>query len=61
MGGEGDFGLIVQDKFAIGETGRSMTYRNPPLVSGGHFEIAALEVYGIVPFTLTPPPMLEEP
>jgi len=49
MGGEGDFGLVVQDNFSIGQTGRSMTFRNPPLVStGGRFEIAALEVYGLV-------------
>jgi hypothetical protein len=57
MGGEGDFGLIVRDNFGFGETGRSRTYRNPPLVAGGRFEISAFEVYGIVPFSLSPPRM----
>lgn len=57
MGGEGDFGLIVQDNFEIGETGRSATFRNPPLVRGGHFEIAAFEVYGMVPLFCTVSPM----
>jgi TLD len=54
MGGEGDFGLIVRDNFSFGETGCSRTYRNPPLVPAGRFEIAAFEVYGIVPFSLSP-------
>ena len=54
MGGAGDFGLIVRDNFSFGETGCSRTYRNPPLVPAGRFEIAAFEVYGIVPFSLSP-------
>jgi TLD len=54
MGGEGDFGLIVRDNFSFGETGCSRTYRNPPLVPTGRFEIAAFEVYGIVPYSLSP-------
>jgi hypothetical protein len=51
MGGQGQFGLIVQDYFEFGHSGRCRTFENPPLVAGGHFEIAALEVYGIVPMS----------
>jgi len=54
MGGDGDFGFVVQDYFSGGWTGRCRTYENPPLVptnggDDGRFEVAALEVYGIVP------------
>ena len=49
MGGVGDFGLIVQDDFFRGTTGRCGTFDNPPLVPGGTFEIESFEVYGLVP------------
>jgi hypothetical protein len=51
MGGVGDFGLIVQDHFNRGQTGRCRTYNNPPLTPdpAGLFEIESLEVYGMVP------------
>jgi len=52
MGGEGDFGLILEDNFSKGRTGYCATYSNPPLVEDGHFEIAALEIYGPRPFNL---------
>ena len=47
MGGGGDFGWIIRDHFARGQTGRCRTYKNPPLVPGGLFEIADVEVYGL--------------
>lgn len=49
MGGVGDFALLLMDSFARGRTGNSATFDNPPLVSGGEFDIQALEVYGLVP------------
>ena len=49
MGGGGDFGIIVEDCFSRGQTGFCGTYGNPPLISSGFFEVAALEVYGLVP------------
>ena len=49
MGGGGDFGIIVEDCFGRGQTGYCGTYGNPPLIPTGFFEIAALEVYGLVP------------
>lgn len=51
MGGVGDFGLIVQENFNRGQTGRCRTYNNPPLTPdpAGLFEIESLEVYGMVP------------
>ena len=51
MGGVGDFGLIIQDHFNRGQTGRCRTYNNPPLTPdpAGLFEIESLEVYGMVP------------
>jgi len=54
MGGEGDFGLILEDNFSRGRTGYCATYSNPPLVqeNDGHFQIAALEIYGPRPFNL---------
>jgi TLD len=59
MGGEGDFGFVVRDCFLRGETGPCRTFGNPPLVPGfgGLFEIAALEIYGIVPLIQTYPSM----
>lgn len=47
MGGEGDFGWIIRENFARGQSGRCRTYKNPPLVPGGLFEIADVEVYGL--------------
>ncbi|KAL7580988.1 hypothetical protein ACA910_005801 [Epithemia clementina (nom. ined.)] len=49
MGGGGDFGIIVEDCFLRGQTGFCGTYDNPPLTADGFFEVAALEVYGLVP------------
>jgi hypothetical protein len=51
MGGGGDFGLLIRDCFQRGQTGPCKTFGNPPLIphSDGLFEIAALEIYGIVP------------
>jgi hypothetical protein len=51
MGGEGDFGWIVKDNFDVGQTGRSLTYENPPLCPTWPpiFEIADFEVYGLQP------------
>jgi hypothetical protein len=48
MGGQGAFGWVVCSELMRGQTGRCQTYGNPPLVKGGFFEIANLEVYGIV-------------
>lgn len=52
MGGGGSFGLIVEEGFWRGQTGPCKTYSNPSLVPGGFFEIAAFEVYGLVPFSV---------
>jgi hypothetical protein len=51
MGGVGDFGLIVQENFNRGQTGRCQTYNNPPLTPdlAGQFEIENFEVYGLAP------------
>jgi hypothetical protein len=51
MGGEGDFGWIVKDNFDVGQTGRCLTYENPPLCPTWPpiFEIADFEVYGLQP------------
>jgi len=54
MGGDGDFGLILEDNFSKGHTGYCATYANPPLVqeNDGHFQIQAMELYGAKPFSL---------
>lgn len=46
MGGEGAFGLIVQDNFSRGCSGYCSTFGNPPLVPGGHFDVVSFEIYG---------------
>jgi hypothetical protein len=48
MGGGGAFGLIIEDNFSRGTTGRCSTFGNPPLVPTprGIFEIVDFEVYG---------------
>lgn len=59
MGGGGTFGLIVQDNFSTGATGRCSTFDNPPLVPASfssptknnrendkRFQIVDFEVYG---------------
>ncbi|GAX17564.1 hypothetical protein FisN_18Lh214 [Fistulifera solaris] len=47
MGGGGDFGWILCDHLTRGQTGHCRTFGNPPLVSGGSFEVADVEVYGL--------------
>jgi hypothetical protein len=48
MGGGGAFGLIIDDNFSRGTTGRCNTFGNEPLVPelGGTFDIVNFEVYG---------------
>lgn len=48
MGGGTDFGFIVQDHMGRGRTGASQTFGNPPLAPTDSFEIAAMEVYGLL-------------
>lgn len=48
MGGQGSFGWRVCSELMKGQTGWCRTYENPPLVEGGFFEIANLEVYSVV-------------
>mmetsp|Transcript_3350 Transcript_3350/g.5115 ORF Transcript_3350/g.5115 Transcript_3350/m.5115 type:complete len:329 (+) Transcript_3350:245-1231(+) len=45
-GGNGDFGLVLEDNFSVGHSGPCATYGNPPLAGEPYFEIAALELYG---------------
>jgi hypothetical protein len=54
-GGEGDFGLIIDDAFQRGSTGRCSTFNNPALVPsiGGSFDILEFEVYGLLPLLPT--------
>lgn len=54
-GGEGDFGLIIDDAFQRGSTGRCSTFNNPTLVPsiGGSFDIVEFEVYGLLPLLPT--------
>lgn len=54
-GGEGDFGLIIDDAFRRGSTGRCSTFNNPTLVPsiGGSFDILEFEVYGLLPLIPT--------
>mmetsp|Transcript_3615 Transcript_3615/g.5483 ORF Transcript_3615/g.5483 Transcript_3615/m.5483 type:complete len:373 (+) Transcript_3615:22-1140(+) len=48
MGGGGSFGLLVQDNFIIGSSGRCSTFGNPPLTSEGDgFDVLEMEVYGL--------------
>jgi hypothetical protein len=47
MGGGGDFGWILRDHLTRGQTGHCRTFGNPPLVPGGSFEVADVEVYGL--------------
>ncbi len=47
MGGGGDFGWILRDHLTRGQTGRCRTFGNPPLVPGGSFDVADVEVYGL--------------
>jgi hypothetical protein len=58
MGGVGDFGLIIQENFNRGQTGRCRTYNNPPLTPdlAGLFEIESFEVYGLAPLFQTTSP-----
>ena len=51
MGGGGSFGLIVQENFSRGSTGRCSTFGNPALIPsctnvGGTFDLVDFEVYG---------------
>jgi hypothetical protein len=54
-GGEGDFGLIIEDNFLRGSTGYCATFANPPLIPGldGSFDILGFEVYGMLPLMPT--------
>ena len=54
-GGEGDFGLIVEDSFLRGSSGHCATFNNPPLIPGidGTFDILGFEVYGLLPLIPT--------
>jgi len=50
MGGGGAFGLIVQDNFTKGSTGRCSTFNNPSLTGEkGAFHIVDFEAYGFLP------------
>lgn len=51
MGGHGDFGLVLNENFYRGQTGRCRTYNNPPLTPdlAGQFEVESFEVYGLAP------------
>ena len=49
MGGDGNFGFIIEDNFSQGETGSCLTFGNPPLCPGGSFTILSFEVYGLLP------------
>lgn len=53
MGGGGAFGLIVEENFSKGSTGRCSTFDNPALIpasmrrkAGGTFDVLNMEVYG---------------
>jgi len=46
-GGDGHFGLLVEDSFLRGSSGPCETFSNPILCPGGYFEIVDLEVYGL--------------
>lgn len=55
MGGGGAFGLIVEENFSCGSTGRCSTFDNPALIpsgsssnrqNGGTFEVLNMEIYG---------------
>lgn len=50
MGGGGSFGLIINDNFSCGTSGRCSTFGNEPLVPGlgGTFDVINFEVYGFV-------------
>ena len=54
-GGEGDFGIIVEDSFLRGSSGHCGTFDNPPLIPGidGTFDILGFEVYGLLPLIPT--------
>jgi len=54
MGGSGAFGFILEDDFYVGSTDHCGTFANPPLTpdKDGMFHVAAMEVYGIVPYGL---------
>jgi hypothetical protein len=54
-GGEGDFGLIIEDSFLRGSSGHCATFNNPPLVPGidESFDILEFEVYGLLPLIPT--------
>jgi hypothetical protein len=52
MGGGTDFGFLIQDDFCRGRSGPCHTFGNPSLVpSSDCFEIQAMEVYGLRPFS----------
>jgi hypothetical protein len=54
LGGGGNFGLILQDNFMRGSSGRCATFENSCLVPGmGNFDLIEFEVYGIVPLIQT--------
>jgi hypothetical protein len=54
-GGEGDFGLIIEDSFLQGSSGHCATFKNPQLIPGidGTFDILEFEVYGLLPLIPT--------
>jgi hypothetical protein len=54
-GGEGDFGLVIEDGFFRGTSGHCATFNNPPLIPGidGSFEILDFEIYGLIPLIPT--------
>jgi hypothetical protein len=54
-GGEGDFGLIIEDSFLRGSSGHCATFNNPSLVPGidESFDILEFEVYGQLPLIPT--------
>ena len=54
LGGGGSFGLVLQDNFLRGSSGRCATFDNSCLVPGmGNFDLVEFEVYGIVPLIQT--------
>jgi len=70
MGGGGAFGLIVEENFSKGSTGRCGTFGNPALIpnrtnnnNGGTFEVLNFEVYGFSSMleAFSPKPVLQAP
>merc|ERR1711957_797627 len=41
-----NFGLVIEDGFSCGRTGKCDTFDNDPLIDGEQFEVLKFEVYG---------------